>query len=326
MHALPARFSLLLAGAAITVFAGCGGSTSLPSMTAAAKSLGVSPPKDGTLLYVSSVIPRSERLYVYSYPQAKFIGIIRVPEQPFGLCTDAKGDVFVTTERFHHNSSEVYEYAHGGTQPIAKLEDPGQGWGCSVDPTTGNLAVTNWGTASSGDGNVAIYQNAQGKPRTYFDPNIAAYLWCAYDSQGNLFVDGSNGSRSHIYPFGELPAGASSFNDVTLDRKVTPGSLQWSDGNLIVADYQSITGPEKLYRVAFSGSKGTVVGVTKLASRKGMNSWGGQYVVYDKNVAGPSFPRRFVSVWSYPKGGKADRYVTHRRVGEFFGTAVSVAP
>ena len=52
---------------------------------------------------------------------------------------------------------------------------------------TGNLAVTN---AASGAGYVAIFPNAKGPPEDYYDSEIGAFGLCAYDSGGNLFVDG----------------------------------------------------------------------------------------------------------------------------------------
>ena len=58
----------------------------------------------------------------------------------------------------------ILEFAHGGTQPIATLlgvrcEFPN---GCSVDPTTGNLAVTNYSSNPAGPGSIAIYTGARG--------------------------------------------------------------------------------------------------------------------------------------------------------------------
>ncbi len=88
---------------------------------------------------------------------------------------------------------------------------------------------------------------------------------------------------------------------MTLNKKIAPGSLQWLGNDLLVVDDKSSSGPEKLYRVHFSGSEGTVVGITRLVSRHDMNSWGGEYVVSGENVVGPSYPRRFLSVWSSPK-------------------------
>ncbi len=78
--------------------------------------------------------------------------------------------MFVTTET-SLTHGYVYEYSHGGTQSIATLSDPGSPYGCSVDPTTGNLAVAN--TTSSGYygyyGYVAIFPDAEGTATTYND-------------------------------------------------------------------------------------------------------------------------------------------------------------
>lgn len=307
----------------VALLVGCGGSPPLPGV-GPEKTTDASPlhsQKPGTLLYASGVQPGAKQLYVFSFPDVKYIGKVAVPQQPFGLCTDTKGDVFVTTEIPHSDSSDVYEYAHGGTQPITTLEDPGQGWGCAVDPATGDLAVTNFNGAGTGPGNVAVYQNAKGTPKLYADSNIVDYYWCAYDSKGDLFVDGINSKQAH--PFAELPKGASAFDDVKLNKKIAPGSLQWLGNDLLVVDDKSSSGPEKLYRVHFSGSEGTVVGITRLVSRHDMNSWGGEYVVSGENVVGPSYPRRFLSVWSYPKGGDARVYVPRKGVKDFLGVAVS---
>jgi hypothetical protein len=318
---------------AVAALIGCGGSP-LPGIapggsasTASADKFEpmLTPAKNGELLYTTAALFKPNKLFVFTYPDVTFVGAVTVPNHPEGLCTDKKGDIFVTTIIPNSGMSYVYEYAHGGTQPIATLSDPGAGNSCAVDSVTGNLAVANWSSVSaSSDGNVAIYRNARGTPRTYVDQNISAYLWCAYDSNGDLFVDGINGS--HAMPLIELPNGASSFENVTLNEVVTPSSLQWLDGNLIVANDASISGPELLYRVKFSGSRGKVVGSTALESRDGMNSWGGQFVVAGTHVAGPSYPRRYFSVWSYPKGGKALLYMGRHRVNEFYGVAISASP
>ena len=89
-------------------------------------------------------------------------------------------------------ASQIVEYAHGGTVAIATLSRPGEyPEGCSVDPVTGNLAVTNF-YSSAGGGSVSIYAGARGSPQLYSDPAIVNYRFCGYDARGNLFVDGSN--------------------------------------------------------------------------------------------------------------------------------------
>ncbi len=47
--------------------------------------------KPGTLLYASGVQPGAKQLYVFSFPDVKYIRKVAVPQQPFGLCTDTRG-------------------------------------------------------------------------------------------------------------------------------------------------------------------------------------------------------------------------------------------
>ena len=58
---------------------------------------------------------------------------------PWGLCADNGGHVFVPDGP----GAKIREYEHGGSSPIAILKTPNESpWFCAVDPTTGNLAVT----------------------------------------------------------------------------------------------------------------------------------------------------------------------------------------
>ena len=103
--------------------------------------------------------PCSEkRLYsfvLYRRGESDFYG---PPLGGVGLCSDNSGNVFIP------GNGEIWGPKHGGTTPISKSKDSGyRGVGCSVDPTTGNLAVANT-EASSGSaaGNIAIFTKATG--------------------------------------------------------------------------------------------------------------------------------------------------------------------
>ena len=97
---------------------------------------------------------------VYSYPQGKMVGTLLGFDVPMGECVDAKGDVFITV----YDLDKIYEYAHGGTKAIAKLDDPGsEPNSCSVDATTGNLAVDN--DLPEDNSSVYIYPHAKGTPK-----------------------------------------------------------------------------------------------------------------------------------------------------------------
>ena len=111
--------------------------------------------KSSDLLYVSN--PGNNTVTVYAYQSRKLVGTLNGFSDPAGLCADAAGDVWITNE----GGSNVIEYAHGGTQPIKTLNDGSkQPLACSVDATTGNLAVLN-------ADDVAVYQRASGSPKLY---------------------------------------------------------------------------------------------------------------------------------------------------------------
>jgi hypothetical protein len=137
------------------------------------------------LLYVAgSQNGQNGSAYVYTYPQGRLVGTLTGFAEPFGECTDSAGNVFIVAySNGSTSASTIYEYAHGGTKPIATLSDPDVAVGCAVDPTTGNLAA-------SGNG-VAIFKNATGNP-AYYSSGYHFY-YCGYDERGNLYRPSSVG-------------------------------------------------------------------------------------------------------------------------------------
>jgi hypothetical protein len=88
------------------------------------------------LLYISDV--GTNDVYVYESLSLKLAGTLTGFSEPQGECSDAAGNVWITNT----NMSQIIEYAHGGTTPIATLSDPYEfPVGCAVDPRSGNLAV-----------------------------------------------------------------------------------------------------------------------------------------------------------------------------------------
>ena len=157
--------------------------------------------KSEDLLYISDYYG----VHVFSYPKGQYVGDIDA--FGYGLCSDRAGDVFVTDAPAY----QVYEYAHGSTKRLQTLYGNYVDFGpidCSVDPTTGNLAV-----ASSDSGFVVVFPKAEQNPKVYYDQTMlhASMFFCAYDDKGNLFVDSIyNRSHSHLY-IGELPKGTKQF-------------------------------------------------------------------------------------------------------------------
>jgi hypothetical protein len=147
----------------------------------------------GELLYASAI--EGSKVLVFSYPQGSLVQTLTgFRDPPYYICSDGSGDVFVPTTNFK-SPGYIYEFAHGGSQPTETLTDPGPGYAqsCSVDPTTGNLAVAN-------GFNVAVYPGAQGTPTVYEASDVGTWD-CAYDDSGDLFVDG----RTYNDKIAELP-------------------------------------------------------------------------------------------------------------------------
>ena len=218
-------------------------------------------PSYSDLLYLTD--KGSGDLYVYTYPAGNLVQQFQYApiQDPAGDCVDDRGNVFVTG----YNGHDILVYAHGASQTKMVLKDPGYPLGCSIDPTTHNLAVANADGANGGAGNVAIWRDpitiaGTGGPTMVFSNlQFSAPQWCAYDNQGNLFVDGADYSQRNVSLI-ELPKGTTSFESITLglDLGWPAGNVQW-DGQ-----YITISAGNTIYQLSFLGSTAYVAGMTQL--------------------------------------------------------------
>ncbi|HEY2474430.1 MAG TPA: hypothetical protein VGI19_06465, partial [Candidatus Cybelea sp.] len=248
--------------------------------------------KKTDLLYVSN--EGNDVVYVYSWPRTKLVGTLTGFVETAGECVDNAGDVWIVNE----GESDILEYAHGGTSPIATLSDPENfPVDCSIDPTTGNLAVTNIENTRQGQGSVAIYRHAKGTPALYTDSGIYEYYFCGYDDKGNLYFDGKP-SEGGGFQFAELPHGSKTFTNITLNQSIGfPGGVRWDGAHVAVGDQDAAV----IYQFAISGSNGTEVGTTPLT---GSNDVVGFWIERPK-VIGPNAGSADVMIWKYPAGGTA---------------------
>jgi hypothetical protein len=313
--------------ASLAILTGCGGSPApigapimMPRSAIAAHadrggSWMIAKASKGDLLYISGDKASGGAVFVFTYPKGALVG--EIATTAIGLCSDKKGNVFVATL-----DDYVLEYAHGGTTPIATLNDPGYySEGCAVDPTTGNLAVTNYeGDPSGATGNVAVYRKAKGTPQLYSDPDFYTYWLCGYDSTGNLFVDGGLGSAW----LAELPKGSSTFTNFTVNPGIeSPTGVQWDGKYLAIGDDDRGLGG--IYRVSVSGSTVSIVDhVSMLGPRSHRPDTVGQFWIQGHTVIGPSVLT--VGFWPYPSGGHPTKYLHGFGATELNGSAISSAP
>lgn len=263
-----------------------------------------------SLLYVSSIL--SDDVYVYSYPAGKAEGTLTGFDDPYGLCSDAAGNVWIVDD----GANEIVEYAHGGTKPIATLKDPGEyPEGCAVDPVTGNLAVTNF-YATSGAGSVAIYAHAHGSPKLISDPNFQEYRFCGYDNKGDLYVGGVTSSLEFV--FAKLLRGKKVFSAVKLKQSIEwPGGVAFDGSDIAVGD----TDTSEVYLT--NGKKGKIVGTVSLSDANYVNQFWIVPATEGKANAvlvAPSQDGNVVGFYAYPAGGAPTKTIT---VQEPFGATVS---
>jgi hypothetical protein len=260
--------------------------------------------KRQNLLYISDI--GTYDVYVYSYPKGALEGTLTGLSGPEGECVDKRGDIFIA----NFSTSSILEYAHGGTSPIANLSDPGYyPAGCSIDPTTGNLAVTNYVSTSNGQGNVVIYQGAKGNPKeAYADSVISEMGFCGYDDAGNLFVDGS--TSGNAFAFAELPSGGTSLKNISLNRSIgLPGGVQWDGAHVAVGDRKT----NVIHQFTISGTKGQEAGTTPLTGASDVD----QFWIEGPNVVGSDPGAANAMFWNYPAGGSATKTVAglHEPIG-----------
>jgi hypothetical protein len=293
MRSLDFGRCVLSISAAAALLAGCGGSQlpigapgAMPQT--AASHMRKASSSSGDLLYVGS---QEHGVFVVSYPQGKIITQFEPPSSVLGMCSDQTGDVFVLTGG---GGTNIYEYAHGGTSPIATLEDGYfEPLACAADPATGNLAVVNNEVST-----VAIFPAAQGPPTYYNDPNVRQFNYCAYDDSGDLLVDGFKTGPGNVATLAELPYGSSSFTNVTTDKNIgNPGSMQWMGTYLAVGSSKQV-----IWHINISGSSGIIVGKTKHKLLKSPWTIDGNGLISVYGGGDHDYPSK-VALWTYPKGG-----------------------
>jgi hypothetical protein len=265
--------------------------------------------KKSDLLYVSDLLAQVVDIYTYGHGY-KLVGELTGFFNPEGLCVDKKGNAYVTNDT-SEGVYQITEYAHASTSPIRTLNDPdGRANGCSVDPTTGNLAVADFWGPSEIIGNVAVYPKASGTPTSYSNPNIYYDYYCGYDDKGNLFVDGE--TEGSVFGLGELVKGGSTLNFINIEQTIyLPGGVQWDGKYLAVGDQVAVKHnfTSTIYQFSIKGSEATTVNTMVLSgSSQVAQFWiprihNGAKRHYGDRLIGPNQDGKDTLFWDYPTGG-----------------------
>ncbi|MGC1381732.1 MAG: hypothetical protein WA814_12000 [Candidatus Baltobacteraceae bacterium] len=272
--------------------------------------------KNEELLYVANYYTNVVR--VYSYPAGKLVGSLTTDIYvPDGVCVDKQNDVWIVDNAEASGGAHLVEYEHGGTKPIATLDDNLEySETCSVDPTTGTLAVTNYSDYANGPGSVSIYAHAKGSPKIYVDSKITTMYFCGYDPNGNLFLDGI--STDGHFQLAEIAKGKNTFTNIALKGGTIyyPGQVQWDGKHLAVGDQEAgSTISHYTYSAIYqtTGAGGKIVGETPLDNSLDVAG----FWIAGNTVVAPNAPELAsqsggnVYFYKYPSGGKPTKNLKH---------------
>lgn len=182
---------------------------------------------------------------------------------PTGSCEDTAGNVYIVDA----GSGLLWQFPHGSTSGTSvAITSAMMPLGCSVDPTTGNIAVSNFGNST-----MNIFQGGFSGTQL-LSTALEPYMWSpGYDPSGNLFVE-SEQSQFTTIELEELPAGSSTWRVISLPNQACgnpfcfPDSVQW-DGTYLEAGDQNFgttnnSNPTDImgaFRISVSGSTGTEI-------------------------------------------------------------------
>jgi len=286
------------------------------------------------LLYV---VTDENVFYAVNYSTGKAQQVTYMPSgNGGGGCTDANGNVFIAAAENGPPTSGGYlfKFAHGGQTPTATLSDGSYyPTACSVDPVTGNLAVTNNTNPNCyGGGNVAIYPDAQAPPTSYSASSFGCVTAAAYDDQGNLFIGGMGPGPGHPFQLAELPKGGSALTTLTLSKPLTcrfliscGDSVQWDGQYLAITQQNGKYESPVVYQVSVSGSSGTVVGTTAFKGRKWTSKTSGATSFINGNTIIMEYHGGSLGLWNYPAGGKMVKFLV-KGLTHFRFTGLTLSP
>jgi hypothetical protein len=252
---------------------------------------------DLTLLYIANQGTADVTVYQYDNGTPALEGTLTGFVMPAGECTD-RAHVFIVDE-----IGKIYQYRHGGKQPVATLDDQyGQPYGCSVDPNSGDLAVTNVAGAS-GPGNVVIYPKGSGNPVEYSDSNLSYPFFCGYDFNGNLYVDGQD--NGHEFAFAELAKGSGALTPLRFQKRTLriPGSIQSIGPNVLVGDQNfKGEGTSAVYRMTVVNFQPKIEGVVLLSGTQDVPQFWERGTQSNAKIVAPDLATSNVQVYTFPDG------------------------
>ena len=157
--------------------------------------------------------------------------------------------------------------------------------------------MVNGVAVGGGDYGVLVYARGQSYPKFFTNSSLPYYYFCAYDPNGNLYIDGYGSNFSTVW-LAVLCNGSDTIVPLNVKEQIGyPGGLQWVGGLLALYDPHAST----LYRFAIRGSKAILKGTTSLEGGSDVS----QFWIGGSVIVGGNYNADSVSYWKYPAGGAA---------------------
>ena len=159
-----------------------------------------------------------------------------------------------------------------GAQTPGGLSTPGAPRGCSVDPRTGELAVTGGVSGMI----LAVYHrtkhNSGSIRKSTPTRRYRSAAFCGFDAEGNLFIDGLDKARAAHSGWPSCRDHATGLVDISVNQRIAgAGQVQW-DGR--PSPWATRRHPSVIYQFSVRGSAATLVGSTTLDGAKSVRQFG----------------------------------------------------
>ena len=246
----------------------------------------------------------------------KLLGQIAGLSEPQGIAADGKANLYVVNTA----DSDVQIYAPPYTNPPTILADPGEyPAGVAVTYNGEFVAVSNIISTSGGPGSILIYK--KGKAGFKISNSILARVYfCAFDADGNLYVDGENASGQVV--IGEIAnatKGGKKIKRLTYDGTTIgfPGGIQVTTHDKIaIMDQDSST--IYTFNQPVKGSLGSPIATTVLTGSSDAVTFA--FTASNKDLWGADAATTGVAEFAYPAGGNPVKSFTEG--GEPIGVAL----
>jgi len=270
--------------------------------------------KTKALLYVADNGTYPAMVDLYDYTSGAMLGQTGgIGYLLYGMCSDKHGNAYVVD----FDTGNVYEIKHGTTTVINTWNSNGEPIGCSVDPRSSDLAITNFYDfgSPSGTGSVEVFPGGGPSGTAYYGPGND---WPAgYDKHGNLFVQADYAGQCTNPCLAELPAGGHTYSILGVSGATIhfPAAVEWDGKYLGVGDQQYQGGFNSgIYQMSVSNGTATVANAVLPTSGCSAYLDLVQWAYYARKPNDLPLPHAtqmaagspcapVISKWKYPAGG-----------------------